>query len=55
MRVERHISPKKDECRQMLWMGTNKMSLDLTIGKEVTEDPRGKFSMGLEHSADCKD
>lgn len=37
MRVERHISPKKDECRQMLWMGTNKMSL---------ETPEGNFQWG---------
>ena len=37
--VERHTNPKKDKGLQALWMGTNKMSLDITISKEVTGDP----------------
>lgn len=38
VRVERHINPKKDTRPQMLCM-ENKMSLDVTITREVTGDP----------------
>lgn len=39
VRVERHINPKKDKWPQMLCVETNKMSLDVTIPREVTGDP----------------
>lgn len=39
VRVERHINPKKDKWPQMLCVETNKISLDVTIPREVTGDP----------------
>lgn len=52
---EAHINPKKDKWPQMLCVETNKMSLDVTIPREVTGDPWGQFSIGLVQDADWKD